>query len=271
MSIVESAMEKARLAGDTPPKLSTHPRRRAARRSVGEEAAHPPREYQHAATDMKTMERNCILLQIQDQAARRAYKILRTRVLQRLATNQWHSLAVTGTDSGQGKTLTAINLAIALAQDPNTSVFLVDLDLQRPQVASYLGMRYERGLSDYLVGTAQIEQIIYSPGVPRLAIIPSAEPLEHSSDFLAAPRMLELVRVLEEEAPRHVIVYDMPPLLMSDDVLTFVPSVDGVLLVVSEGVTARRALEKSKEFLDEMNVIGVVLNRSAERNDSSYY
>ena len=70
----------------------------------------------------------------------RAYKILRTRLLRRLEANQWHSFAVTGATAGEGKTLTAINLAMALAQDSNTWVFLVDLDLQRPSVADYLGM-----------------------------------------------------------------------------------------------------------------------------------
>ncbi len=63
----------------------------------------------------------------------------------------------------------------------------------------------------------------------------------------------------------------MPPLLLSDDVLTFAPQVDGILLVVSEGFTSRSALKKSKEILAEMNVIGVVLNRSTERDDGAYY
>ncbi len=63
----------------------------------------------------------------------------------------------------------------------------------------------------------------------------------------------------------------MPPLLLSDDVLTFAPQVDGLLLVVSEGSTTRAALKKSKEILAEMNLIGVVLNRSTERDDDAYY
>ena len=80
-----------------------------------------------------------VLPQVTDAGALRAYKILRTRVLRRLEANQWHSFAVTGVTAGEGKTLTAINLAMALAQDVNTWVFLVDLDLQRPRVADYLG------------------------------------------------------------------------------------------------------------------------------------
>jgi hypothetical protein len=84
--------------------------------------------------------------------------------------------------------------------------------------------------------------------------------------------MLELVQRLNAEQPRRIVIYDMPPLLLSDDVLTFVPNnADGILMVISEGATGRGLVEKSKDLLAEMNVIGVVLNRSMERNDSAYY
>ena len=217
------------------------------------------------------MERSCVLPEIKDQAALRAYKILRTRMLQRLAASQWHSVAITGTESGQGKTVTAINLAVALAQDPSTHVFLVDLDLQRPQIANYLGMKYERGLADYLLGEASIEEIIYDTDLPRLSVVPNARSLEHSSEHLAGPKMSALLAALNAEVPRRVVIYDTPPILLSDDVLTFAPHVDAVALVVSEGVTARGSVERSKELLAEMNLIGVILNRSAERSDSAYY
>ncbi len=217
------------------------------------------------------MEENRILPQISDRAALRAYKIMRTRLLQRLAQNKWQTLAVTGTDTGQGKTLTAINLAIALAQDPNTSVMLVDLDLQRPMIGTYMGMTFQHGLGEYLTGEAEVDQIIYSPGIERLAVIPNSRSFEHSSERLMGPRMLELQSFINAESPPRIVIYDMPPLLLSDDVLTFAPQVDGMLLVVSEGFTSRSALKKSKEILAEMNVIGVVLNRSTERDDDAYY
>ena len=217
------------------------------------------------------MEQNRILPQISDHAALRAYKIMRTRLLQRLAQNNWQTLAVTGTDTGQGKTLTAINLAIALAQDPNTSVMLVDLDLQRPMIGTYMGMTFKHGLGEYLTGEAELDQIIYNPGIERLAVIPNSSSFEHSSERLTGPRMLELQSFINAEMPPRIVIYDMPPLLLSDDVLTFAPQVDGILLVVSEGFTNRSALKKSKEILAEMNLIGVVLNRSIERDDAAYY
>jgi len=243
----------------------------AVRRTGRADSPESAREYPVCMPDAVQMERNRILPEISDPVALRAYKILRTRLLQRLDQNNWQTLVVTGTDSGQGKTLTAINLAIALAQDPNTSVLLVDLDLQRPMIATYMGLKFEHGLGQYLIGQTGLEEIIYSPGIDRLAVIPNSTSFEHSSERLTGPRMVELQRFIGAEDPRRIVIYDMPPLLMSDDVLTFGPQVDGLLLVVSEGYTARSALKKSKEILAEMNVIGVVLNRSSERDNSGYY
>jgi Mrp family chromosome partitioning ATPase len=98
-----------------------------------------PVQYRPAPVDPQAMERNRVLLRVPDVGISRAYKILRTRVLHRLAANNWFTLGITGTAAGEGKSLTAVNLALALAQDVNTSVFLVDLDLQRPQLGAYLG------------------------------------------------------------------------------------------------------------------------------------
>ncbi len=228
-------------------------------------------QYQPAPTDPETLRRHRILHTLDDVSVRRAYKILRTRVTHRLQANGWHSVGITGTTVGEGKTLTAVNLALALAQDVNNWVFLVDLDLQRPQIGNYLGLRYEYGLTDFLTGQAQLDQIVFDVGIPRLAVVPNAHPVEHSSELLLSPRMSEFLQFMQTEPPRRIIVFDMPPLLASDDVLAFAPRVDSFLLVVSQGQTARRTLSNAKEMLSEMNVMGVVLNRSTERNDSPYY
>lgn len=230
--------------------------------------------FQPITLDKAALHDSLVLPQLQDAGALRAYKILRTRVLRRLEASQWHSFAVTGVTAGEGKTLTAINLAIAMAQDPSTWVALVDLDLQRPRVAEYLGMRNtrgERGLSDYLQGNASFENIVYCPEIERLAVIPNFSVVANSSETLTSSRMVELMQALEAETPRRVLIFDMPPVLAADDVLAFAPQIDGLLMVVAEGTTERNSLRRAKEVLSEMNLLGVVLNRSAERNDAAYY
>lgn len=272
MSVIETALSKLKGAGSGPPTEARTQQQRRAKVSDAAAATHQPtRQFLPATLDAAAMERNRVLPQVVDQAALRAYKILRTRLLQRLTANHWKSVAITGTESGQGKTLTAINLSIALAQDPNTRVCLVDLDLHRPQVAAQMGLGFELGLGEYLLGSCGAQQIIYESGIPRLVVVPNSKMFEHSSEMLAGARMLELLKVIEAEMPRHVVIFDMPPMLLADDVLTFAPQVDGVLLVIAEGMTQRASVEKAKELLADMNLIGVVLNRSSERDNSSYY
>ncbi len=276
MSIIEEAVRKSaerqnRQASATDPLRGQARLRRVPATPV--DTSHAKR-FQPVTLDKAALHDALVLPQLQDAGALRAYKILRTRVLRRLEANQWHSFAVTGVTAGEGKTLTAINLAMALAQDTSTWVALVDLDLQRPRIADYLGLRNvhgEKGLSDYLQGNASFENIVYCPEIERLAVIPNFSPVPSSSEMLTSPRMAELMQALEAETPRRVLIFDMPPLLAADDVLAFSPQVDGLLLVVAEGTTDRTSLRRAKEVLAEMNLLGVVLNRSAERNDAAYY
>lgn len=278
MSLIEEVMRRqAHERGAMPAGLAANAGGAVAAARVARPVAPPPppeapiQEYCPAAIDADALERNRVLLRVQDVAVSRAYKILRTRVLHRMAANNWYSLGVTGTAAGEGKTITAINLAIALAQDPNAWVFVVDLDLQRPQLGAYLGMSYEYGLTDFLTGQAALEQIVYDIGIKRLAVVPNASPIETSSEHLLSPKMADFINALESQSPRRYVIFDMPPIMVSDDVLAFAPRVDSFLLVASQGLTARRTLANAKEVLSELNVLGVVLNRSTERNDSPYY
>jgi non-specific protein-tyrosine kinase len=276
VSLIETAIRKARIlaaaarAEEPAPEPPRPARARRERVQVAAQVA-PGRSFRPAGVDPAAMERYGLLPQVKDEVAERSYKILRTRVQQRMEASSWHSIAITAAEAGDGKTVTAINLAIALSRDVNCWVFLVDLDLQRPQVGRYLGLRFDKGLGDYLAGQASFDEIVYEPGIERLAVIPNAKSMEQSSELLGSPRMFELNQALATETPRRIVIFDMPPLLLSDDVLRFLPNVDGLLFVVSEGKTPRVALENARDAIPEKKLLGVVLNRSAEREISAYY
>lgn len=228
----------------------------------------------HAQDD--AMEQNRIVSAIDDKAAKSAYNLLRTRVLQRMRANNWRMLLVTSPGPGDGKTLTATNLAISVSRNVDQPVFLVDLDLQRSSISKYWGIDIDvkMGIGDFLQGKADLEDIIYSPdNMQRLALIMNREPVPNSSDILASPRMKELVSWLRQRSNESLILFDMPPVLACDDVLAFCPEVDAILLVVAEGVTDRQALDKTMELLAERELLGVVLNMSSELSgkDSYYY
>lgn len=199
-----------------------------------------------------------------------AYRILRTRVVQRMRANGWSSLAVTSLGENNGKTLTSINLAISMAREVNHTVLLVDLDLRRPSVVRYFTDETLPGLSDYLLHGTPIEQLLFNPGIERLVVLPGNEPIANSSELLSSPAMVNLIRDLTTRYKSRLVILDMPVLSGTDDVMAFAPHTDAVLLVVEEGQTLRDELSQVPELLHGTKLIGTVLNKSSEPL-SSYY
>ena len=267
LSLIEKAVAKAKSSAERKPaEMPVDVQLRVNSRSVD-------REPSTAAIEAQTMERNKIMPAVDDKAAVAAYKVLRTRALQRMRSNQWRTVVVTAADAQEGKTLTACNLAVSIAKDVNQSVFLVDLDLQHPSISDYFGLDIQAGIGEFLTGAAEFDDVIYSPeGLDRIFVIPNRAPVENASELIASPRMKILLKRISEHSGKPYAIFDMPPVLACDDVLAFLPSVDSLLFVVSEGNTQRSRLAKAVEMLGNVNLLGVVLNRSRElRRASSYY
>lgn len=194
-----------------------------------------------------------------------AFRMLRTQVLQRLDENAWRSLAILSPGSDDGKTTTAINLAISLANDHRHTVLLVDFDLKRPTIAEKFGLRPEGGTDDILRGAARVEDCLFHPeGFDRLVILPARAAMAHSSEALAGPRCREMIAELRGRYPERILVFDLPPVLGADDALAFVPLVDCALMVVAEGATRREDLMRSMELLRKTPIVGTVLNRATD-------
>lgn len=201
-----------------------------------------------------------------------AYRMLRTRVLQSMRENNWTSVAVTGPATGCGKTLTSINLAISLAMEVTHTVLLVDLDLRKPSVHEYFGYRPEHGLTDYLLRNVPIQDILLTPGIERLVVLPGREALQNSSEMLRSPKMVALVNELKSRYPDRLVVFDLPPILAADDALAFAPYTDSMLLVAEAGGTSRDDLQKALAVLKGTPVIGTVLNKAhAAKGSYGYY
>jgi len=194
-----------------------------------------------------------------------AFRMLRTQVLQRMNANAWRMLAVFSPGSHDGKTTTAINLAINLANDHHHTVLLVDFDFRRPMLAAKLGLAPESGVDDVLCGTAKVEDCLYQPaGFDRLVVLPARNTLAHSSELLAGPRCRDLVLELHHRYADRIVVFDLPPVLEADDALAFAPLVECGLVVVAEGRTRRADLVRTIELLTKTPLVGTVLNRAAD-------
>ena len=198
-------------------------------------------------------------------AAETAFKILRTQVEHRLAANGWKSLAITSPGAGAGKTFTASNLSVALAQEMHRTVLLVDADFRNSAVHQRFSVDAEQGLIDYLIDDVPLSDILINPGIDRLVLLPAGNrPVTNSSELLSSPRMINLVDELKNRYPSRLIIFDMPPVLSSDDALAFSPYVDATLLVLSAGITSKQEIKRTAEVLERVNLIGTVFNRASE-------
>lgn len=192
-----------------------------------------------------------------------AYKILSTQVLQKLQANNWNTLAITSPNTGEGKTLTAVNLAISLAKELTCTVLLVDADLRNPGIHDYFGLTPQYGLGDYLTGDVPLSDLLVNPaGINRLVVLPGGKPLTNSTEMLNSPKMMRLVDELKTRYTSRIVLFDVAPLLASADTLAFAPYVDAALLVIEAGKTSADDAKRATELLQNTQLIGTVLNKS---------
>jgi capsular exopolysaccharide synthesis family protein len=204
---------------------------------------------------------NRVIAGVRDDERVEPYLQLRTQVLKKLRDNNWTTLAITSPNDNAGKTHVAVNLAIALAQEVNQTVLLVDLDLRDPDVHATLGLDTELGLVDYLEGKSELGEILVNPGYDRLVVLPCTPQGAYSSEVLSSPQMLDLHNELVSRYESRIIIYDLPALLRNDDALVYTPIVDATLMVVEDGATSDDDLARAMQLLEGNNLIGTVLNK----------
>lgn len=201
-----------------------------------------------------------------------AYKVLRTQVLQRMQQNGWNALAITSPGHGEGKTVTAVNLAVSLAREVDMTVLLVDADLRKPHLHRFFGIASEPGLSDHLMANTPIEEVLVHPNIGHFIVLPGGKPLLNSSEMLASRKMADMVHELKSRYPSRYIIFDLPPLLNAADVLAFSPHVDAALLVIEDARTSRDDVVRAAQLLGSAHLLGTVLNKCREvgtlRNES---
>lgn len=199
-----------------------------------------------------------------------AFDLLRTQVLKAMEENGWRTLAITSPTPEAGKTVVAINLAMSIAHHTTKSSLLVDFDLRRPKIGNYLGLPMETSLNEVLAGEASLADALVNPGVPRLVVLPARKPVLHSTEVLSSPKVGQLITDLRERYDSRIVIFDLPPLLNTDDAIAVLPKIDCVLMVVANGMNTRKEIEDSLHHLPTANLIGTVLNK-AEVEPRKYY
>jgi protein-tyrosine kinase len=203
--------------------------------------------------------------------AAEAFRMLRAQVLSRLDAIGGRSLAVTSPQEGDGKSIVALNLAITIAKHHERGAVLIDADLRRPSLHTYLGIRPQHDIADYLEGKVGLNECLLRPGMESLAVLLQSRPLRRSSELLASSRMHNLMSEVKRRMPTSIIIVDCPPLLATEDPLVIQQHVDGCLLVAREGVTSKTDLRRAAELVGEERYLGTVLNQAKWQQLPGYY
>lgn len=270
MSQLRDALHQAKkahdsLLADDPPTIVTggQDKRSSEPRSSTPALAGELRSNNSWELDSKVLRRNRVIQDDYAIEALSAYKILRTRLRQKMDANNWSTLAVTAADEGAGKTLTATNLAMTIALHGAHDVYLLDLDLRKPGIAKCLGLPTDtNGLGEYLSGDVSLPDILWDVGVEHLKIIPGSKRFQHSSELLTSPKMRNLITEVISAPNNPIMILDLPPVLSADDALAIGPMVDTILFVVAEANTKRSDILRSLDLMKSFNIMGVVLNKS---------
>lgn len=221
--------------------------------------------------DSDLMERHRIVTFADTDPAHATFDMLRTKVLRMMRQNGWMSLGVTSPTAGCGKSMTCLNLAFSLAHQPDLRTVLVDLDLRRPALARELGLDVAQSMAGVLQGTRSVAENFVRYG-ENLAIGTNAAPVRNSSELLLNAATAQGVASLKAAFAPDVLLYDLPPMLMSDDAMAFLPHLDCVLLVAGAGKSSLDDVEACEHDLSEQtNLLGVTLNMCRYMGESYGY
>lgn len=223
--------------------------------------------------DGSEVRKNRIIVGEQMEAALMSYNLLRTQVYKKVEQHKVATLGITSSRPGEGKSTTSINLALSLARAVQKSVILIDFDLRKPTVHTKLGLSDTKCLRDYYEGKSQLRDIVYQDASSGLYIIPGCGEMLHAGDVVGGKRTAQLMTELKKAFPSRLVLLDLPPILVVDEVTTLLDYIDSMLFIVSEGDSHKEDVKKSLELIGEDKLLGTVLNNSAEtrRETSGYY
>ncbi|MFL5348011.1 MAG: CpsD/CapB family tyrosine-protein kinase [Hyalangium sp.] len=221
-----------------------------------------------SAGNPNAVDRRMVTLTAPASAAAEQFRTLYYRLERMREVKPMKVIAFTSALPGEGKTVTAVNLALAAAKaNTERRILLIDADLRRSQVGSVLGIRGKTGLAELLAGECDVRDVVRRFNATRLAVIPAGSTPEEPTQVLASSRMKQFLQAVRENFDEVYI--DLPPTLPFADASILSHLADGVLMVVRANATPTKAVNLAVEQLGGAPILGCVLN-GAEVNTAPY-
>lgn len=188
------------------------------------------------------------------------YRVLRTNIQAINSKYPIKAITITSSIHSEGKTITAINLAISMAQDLNKKqVLLVDADLRRARISKYLGINSELGLADLIANGSNVDEALLNMGIDNLTILPAGKPPHNPAELLGSTKMKNLIGLLKEKY--DYIIIDTPPIISVTDAGLLGAQTDGVIMVVQANRTQKGIVEHGEGLLKQAQakLLGYIL------------
>jgi protein-tyrosine kinase len=262
MSRIEKALEKAaQLRGDD------GTQKRSGQRDV---------RYQHAPrqTVGTTPIDDPYLVAFRDPAspASEEYKKLKSRIVMLTKQESFkNTLLVTSAVGGEGKSITAANLALSLSQDYDHSVLLVDADVRKPSLSKLFNVKTGIGLSDCIEDDRDIGSALIKLGNGNLTFLPSGKRPDNAVELFSSQRMQRTLGALKYRYPDRYIIIDTPPVLLFAETKMISSFVDGIIFVIKEGRAPLKYIDEALDALKDENIMGVVYNGAGPNNLTGRY
>jgi non-specific protein-tyrosine kinase len=231
------------------------------RQAAPEETSAAHSESEFVRIDPKIIGKSRCVCVFEDAKEIDAYRVIREQIQQRIKEKQGNTLMITSPGPGEGKTLTAINLAVIFAKSLDSSALLADCDLNKQNIHQYLGISGKGGIIDYLLYDRPLEDIIIRPNIEKLEIISGGRTIRDSSELLGSQRMKSLIAEMKSRYADRYMFFDVPPILGRADAIAFAPMVDYILVVVQAGQTSVHDVKKALELIPKDKFMGFILNR----------
>lgn len=192
------------------------------------------------------------------------FRLLKRSLLRDSTDGLRKRILVTSPLAGEGKTFCALNLALSIAMEADTSVLLIDANVARPGVLDVLGLAPREGLMELLLGGgAVLPEAMVRTSVPSLAILPAGHCHPQAAELLASQGMRRLLDDIGGHAPERVVIFDSPPLLMTAEAGELATCAGQVVLVVEADRTPRFALAEAMHRLQGHASVGIVCNKAS--------
>jgi non-specific protein-tyrosine kinase len=198
------------------------------------------------------------------------YRKLYSEIVRAGRVRKLRTLLVTSALAGEGKTLTAVNLALTVAASSNTqNALLVETDFRKPRLQKLLNTQSECGLTDYLLGDVECPQLIHTTPIPGLAVVYAGHHINNLARLLNSEKITTFFHHIASQGHYSHIILDSSPILLTSEPIALIPHVDAAIFVVHAGKTPREVVNQAIEILGQENIFGCVFN--GIRSLDSYY